>query len=268
MSRLLASGRAHFGSLAGPRARRWAKPRAGTPDWTITPDGLRAPVLRVEPAADRVLPLLPPWYIDTARAEGGPVTLQVPAELVQRLLWLPPLTQAESELVADTLAEVAPALPAPTQRGEPPVELGGAPVPVLRLETRPALPRALSPVRAPRHLPVRLRPARLPLWHGHRRGRRRTRLPSPARRSQRPPDPRRGSRARRRAASRRRRLHSRPAGRGADELRQPARPMRSGWPARRPGPASWLRPCRRCARKAGKWPSRATSATTRSTSTT
>ncbi len=137
MSRLLASGRAHFGSLAGP-ALGLGEARGGTPDWTITPDGLRAPVLRVEPTADRVLPLLPPWYIDTVRAEGGPITLQVPAELVQRLLWLPPLSQAESELVADTLAEVAPALPAPTQRGDPPVELGGVPVPVLRLETRPA----------------------------------------------------------------------------------------------------------------------------------
>jgi hypothetical protein len=137
MRRLLASGRAHFGSLAG-RVLELGEPRAGTPDWTITPDGLRAPVLRVEPAADRVLALLPPWYIDTARAEGGPITLQVSAELVQRLLWLPALTQAESELVAETLAEVAPALPAPTLRGEPPIELGGAPVPVLRLETRPS----------------------------------------------------------------------------------------------------------------------------------
>ncbi|WP_454457368.1 DEAD/DEAH box helicase [Thauera phenylacetica] len=137
MRRLLASGRAHFGSLAG-RVLALGEPRAGTPDWTITSDGLRAPALRVEPAADRVLPLLPPWYIDTARGEGGPITLQVSAELVQRLLWLPALTQAESELVAETLAEVAPALPAPTLRGEPPVELGGAPVPVLRLETRPA----------------------------------------------------------------------------------------------------------------------------------
>ena len=137
MSRLLASGRAHFGNLAG-RALSLGEPRAGVPDWTITSEGLRAPLLRVEPAAERVLPLLPPWYIDTARAEGGPITLQVSAELVQRLLWLPALTQAEAELVAETLAEVAPSLPAPTLRGEPPVDLGGSPVPVLRMETRPA----------------------------------------------------------------------------------------------------------------------------------
>src|SRR5690606_5835327 len=41
------------------------------------------------------------------------------------------------ELVAATLSEVAPALPVPTQRGEPPIEVGGVPVPVLRLATLP-----------------------------------------------------------------------------------------------------------------------------------
>ncbi|HAF55965.1 MAG TPA: helicase SNF [Thauera sp.] len=136
MGKLLASERVHFASLAYPLLSA-GEARPGTPDWRLTADGLRAPVLKVEPAAERILPLLPPWYVDTARAEAGPITLEVPAELVQRLLWLPPLTQAESELVAETLAEVAPALPAPTQRGEPPVEVGGTPVPVLRLDTRP-----------------------------------------------------------------------------------------------------------------------------------
>ena len=136
MSKLLASERMHFASLATPILRA-GEPRVGTPDWTLTADGLRAPVLRVEPAAERILPLLPPWYVDAAKSEAGPITLEVPAELVQRLLWLPPLTQAESELVAATLSEVAPALPVPTQRGEPPIEVGGVPVPVLRLATLP-----------------------------------------------------------------------------------------------------------------------------------
>ncbi|MDX9886774.1 DEAD/DEAH box helicase [Thauera sp.] len=136
MIKLLASERMHLASLATPILRA-GEPRVGTPDWTLTADGLRAPVLRVEPAAERILPLLPPWYVDTAKSEAGPITLEVPAELVQRLLWLPPLTQAESELVAATLTEVAPTLPVPTQRGEPPIEVGGVPVPVLRLATLP-----------------------------------------------------------------------------------------------------------------------------------
>ncbi len=136
MNALLASERLHVDDLAGPPLHA-GNPRPGAPDWTLTADGLRAPVLKLEPPAERILPLLPPWYVDSARAEAGPITLEVPAELVQRLLWLPPLTQAESELVSETLAEVAPALPQPTQRGEPPVEIGGSPVPVLRLDTRP-----------------------------------------------------------------------------------------------------------------------------------
>ena len=138
MAALLASGRAHYDRLAGPVLNA-GEPRPGTPDWTLTADGLRAPTLKIEPAADHVLPLLPLWYVDVATASAGPVTLEVPAELVQRMLWLPPLTQAESELVAETLADVAPALPVPTLRGEPPIELGGVPVPVLRLESRPVL---------------------------------------------------------------------------------------------------------------------------------
>ncbi|MDG3065483.1 SNF2-related protein [Thauera mechernichensis] len=138
MASLLASGRAHYDGLATPVLSA-GEARPGTPDWTLTADGLRAPVLKLDPAAARVLPLLPPWYIDTASASAGPITLDLAPELVQRMLWLPPLTQAESELVAETLAEVAPTLPPPTLRGEPPVEVSGTPVPILRLETRPVL---------------------------------------------------------------------------------------------------------------------------------
>ncbi|MCK2127602.1 DEAD/DEAH box helicase [Thauera aromatica] len=136
MARLLDSGRLHFPTLDTP-ALEAGGPRPGRADWRLTEDGLRAPTVCVDPPAELVLPLLPPWYVDAAAAQAGPVALDVPTELVHRLLWLPPLTQSEAELVADTLAEVAPALPAPTLRGEPPVELGGTPVPLLRLATRP-----------------------------------------------------------------------------------------------------------------------------------
>ena len=136
MQSLLASGRLHLDSLANPVLGA-GEARPGAPDWIVTTEGLRAPTIKLAPPADRILPLLPPWYVDTATASAGPVSLEIRAELVQRMLWLPPLTQAESELVSETLAEVAPALPAPTLRGEPPVELGGSPVPVLRLDSRP-----------------------------------------------------------------------------------------------------------------------------------
>jgi superfamily II DNA or RNA helicase len=136
MQRLAESGRAHFDDFSRAPLKAGA-PRSGKPDWRTTADGRRAPTVLVEPAADVVLPLLPPWYVDTASGETGPITLDVPAELVHRLLWLPPLTEVEAELVAATLSELAPELPAPTLQGEPPVRLSGPPVPVLKLATVP-----------------------------------------------------------------------------------------------------------------------------------
>ncbi|MBN8443006.1 MAG: helicase SNF, partial [Thauera sp.] len=112
-------------------------PRPGRPGWFTTPEGRRAPVVRVEPAADVVLPLQPLCYIDTSTGDAGPITLDVPAALVRRLLWLPPLTETEAALVADTLAELTPELPPPLQQGEAPIRLAGPPVPVLRLATTP-----------------------------------------------------------------------------------------------------------------------------------
>ncbi len=64
MAALLASGRTHYEGLAHPVLGA-GEPRAGTPDWVLTADGLRAPVLKLEPAADHVLPLLPLWYVDS-----------------------------------------------------------------------------------------------------------------------------------------------------------------------------------------------------------
>ncbi len=131
---LVASGRAGFDSLSRPPLRP-GESRRGRPDWTITAEGRRAPAVRLEPAADVVLPLLPPWYVDTATGLAGPIDFEIPAELVRRMLLLPPLTQVEAELVTDALTELAPALPTPTRGGEPAVKLGGPPQPVLRLFT-------------------------------------------------------------------------------------------------------------------------------------
>ena len=136
LARLLDSGRLHYASFDNPALSAGAA-RPGRPDWVLGADGLRSPAVILEPPAEVVLQLSPLWYIDTAAWRAGPVTLDVPTELVQQLLWLPPLTQAEAELVAETLAKLAPALPAPTLRGEPPLVLSGAPVPVLRLATVP-----------------------------------------------------------------------------------------------------------------------------------
>ncbi|ANQ83978.1 SWI/SNF family helicase [Azoarcus olearius] len=138
MERLVASGRAHLDTLESPPLQV-GEPRPGVPEWRTTREGLRAPGLRLTPPADRVLPLSPPWYVERATGVAGPVTLELPAEQVVRLLALPPLTPTEAELVADTLHDVAPQLPAPLATGEPPLRLDGAPLPVLRIATLPVI---------------------------------------------------------------------------------------------------------------------------------
>ncbi|NMF96241.1 DEAD/DEAH box helicase [Aromatoleum toluolicum] len=134
MTRLAHCGRAYFDELgAAPLSLGDARP--GSPQWLSTADGRRAPELRLTPPAEVVLPLLPPWYVDCKANETGPITLDAPAEHVVRLLWLPPLTPVEAEMISATLAELAPALPLPSTLGESPLELSGPPVPVLRIDT-------------------------------------------------------------------------------------------------------------------------------------
>lgn len=133
MRRLAASGRAYFDAFDAPLAA--GAPRPGRPEWINTADGRRAPAVRVTPAAAVVLPLLPPWYVDRATHETGPILLEAPAEQVVRLLWLPPLTPLEADMVSATLAELAPELPQPSATGEAPPTVSGPPVPVLGLHT-------------------------------------------------------------------------------------------------------------------------------------
>lgn len=136
MQRLAESGRAYFGDFSGAPLRAGG-PRRGWPDWLTTADGRRAATVRCDPPANVVLTLLRPWYVDTTRAETGPLALDAAPERVHRLLSLPPLTEVEAELVAKAMAELTPELPSPTHGAEPALQLGGPPVPVLRLATTP-----------------------------------------------------------------------------------------------------------------------------------
>ncbi|NMG47380.1 helicase SNF [Azoarcus communis] len=134
LPQLLESGRLHFENLGNPPLMR-GDGRPGQLEWLTTVDGRRAPALRITPVADVVLPVVPPWYVDRKQHQAGVITLDGRPEQVVRLLWLPPLTPAEAELVADTLDDMAPALPKPTTGATPAERIGGPPVPVLRLGT-------------------------------------------------------------------------------------------------------------------------------------
>ena len=131
-----AAGNVACGPLHG------AAPRAGRIGWHIVENGLLRPTLHVEPGAEAVIAVEPPWYLDPSSLEAGPVDLpqamqSLPAHSVAAYLAMPPIRPAEAELVTAVLGEVAPALPPP-----PLDQLASLrtvdvePVPVLALEAR------------------------------------------------------------------------------------------------------------------------------------
>lgn len=121
---------------------RSAAPRAGAVAWQVVANGLLRPKLGVEPAAEAVIGLEPPWYLDPAALEAGPVHLppamqSLPAQSVAAYLTMPPILPAEAELVASVLGEVTPALPPPPLDQLASLRIIDAePVPVLALEAR------------------------------------------------------------------------------------------------------------------------------------
>lgn len=111
LRRLLASGRFIAGQPALTLAEGPARP--GRIVWQINSLGLQQPRLLAQPEATSILPTLPPWYLDMEEGWLGPLLLEQPADLAQKLLALPPLSPREAALVADALAEVAPGIPTP-----------------------------------------------------------------------------------------------------------------------------------------------------------
>ncbi len=119
---------------AGVRASRIA--------WEVEKGGLLRPALHVDPAAEVLITVEPPWYADPASLEAGVVELpaamrEVPSRSVAGYLSMPPILPVEAALVAAVLSETVPVLP------PPPLEqlaslrtIDLEPVPVLALDAR------------------------------------------------------------------------------------------------------------------------------------
>ena len=77
--------------------------------------GLQRPLLLAQPAAPLIVPVQPPWYVDLAEGEAGPLEVAGNPAVINRLFSLPPLSAKEAAVVAQTLAELAPELPKPSE---------------------------------------------------------------------------------------------------------------------------------------------------------
>ena len=114
LRRLAETGR-FYASKGDGLALRLGSERPAHIAWQVDSQGHQRPSLRPEPAAEIVVPVDPPWYLDLAEDELGPLAVTGNPEVVSRLFALPPLTTREAALVAQALAELAPELPLPAE---------------------------------------------------------------------------------------------------------------------------------------------------------
>ncbi len=104
--------------------------------WQVDSQGFQRPHLKPEPAAEMILPVDPPWYLDFGAGEVGPLTVTGNPDVVAKLFSLPPLSAKEAALVAEALSELAPDLPAPAEDASARLRLVDVPlIPVLQLDT-------------------------------------------------------------------------------------------------------------------------------------
>lgn len=135
LGRLLATGRLYtehdleIPLRAGPE-------RAANFGWMVDGQGFQRPHLRSDPPCDQVLPTDPPWYVDVAEGEMGPLHVEAEPALLKRLFDLPPLSEKEAALVAEALSELAPSMPLPVEKASDRLRRIDLPLqPCLRLDT-------------------------------------------------------------------------------------------------------------------------------------
>ncbi|MBI5329820.1 MAG: DEAD/DEAH box helicase [Betaproteobacteria bacterium] len=105
-------------------------------EWRALDAGYIHAALTCDPPAGLTLGTEPPWYVDAANGQAGPLDCGGRDAVLRRLISLPPLSEADIPVVANLMAEIAPDLPPPDQEEAPPlVELAGPPRPVLDLNT-------------------------------------------------------------------------------------------------------------------------------------
>jgi len=100
---LLRTGRCYWESKHNPPLSA-GEPRQAKPHWQIEPDGQQALQYDVQPAADVILALIPPWYIDLEQACCAPLQTGLPDHLATTLLQAPLLKPKDISKVTEVLS--------------------------------------------------------------------------------------------------------------------------------------------------------------------
>ena len=104
--------------------------------WRTDELGRQRPLLKPEPAADLVIPVQPPWFVDFDEGIIGPLAVPGRPEAVARLFAMPPLTAEHARSVVAALAADLPDLPVPAEAACAGLRhITSKPIAVLRLQT-------------------------------------------------------------------------------------------------------------------------------------
>lgn len=137
LQRLIESGRFYVDNGDGLPLNEGA-PRPASVGWRVDARGMQRPLLLAQPAAALIVPVQPPWYVDLAEGEAGPLEVAGNPAVIGRLFSLPPLSAKEAAVVAQTLDELAPELPKPTEDATTRLRTVDVPLqPILQLDTVP-----------------------------------------------------------------------------------------------------------------------------------
>ena len=124
LAQMLATGRCHYANKDSPPLAL-GEAQQGTPSWRADGNGYQRPVFE---GVEILLPLTPPWYVDTTRHVCGPLLTGLPDAVAGALCAAPSIAPDQVAAVRTSLrqhfAEEAPALPriftiAPARRGTP-----------------------------------------------------------------------------------------------------------------------------------------------------
>ncbi|MEA2788514.1 MAG: hypothetical protein QOG73_920 [Acetobacteraceae bacterium] len=132
LRRILATGRARWGSAEGPALAEGPE-RQGQITWITKPDASQQATLALDEGLIGVR-LPTPWYVDPAAGRAGPVALDLPTRVVARLLNAPAIPPEAAAEVRAQLSRRMPAakLPVPAEL-QPPQQINEQMRPQLRL---------------------------------------------------------------------------------------------------------------------------------------
>lgn len=150
---LIATDRCHWRDADGSRVRE-GEARAGTIEWVVHDDGTQSTRLCVEGLDEPVvLPVRPPWYLDTASGVAGPVALALEPQVARALLQAPALPALSVPRVREALSDAG-AAEAQLPRSLEVERREVAPVPMLRLHTHRYLADNAWNTKVERELPL------------------------------------------------------------------------------------------------------------------